>query len=45
MQIPTIHKVQNEAKFIWCVKCISHTNYEGAVNLKMQYNVPILAVI
>jgi hypothetical protein len=37
MQISAIHQVQNEAKFVWCVKCIGHTNYEGAVNLKMQH--------
>jgi hypothetical protein len=37
MQISTIHEVQNEAKFVWCVKCIGHTNYEGAVNLKTTY--------
>jgi hypothetical protein len=45
MQISAIHKVQNEAKFVWCVKCIGHTNYEGAVNLKMQHIIPNLALI
>jgi hypothetical protein len=45
MQIAAIHKVQNEAKFVWCVKCIGHTNYKGAVNLKMQHIIPSLAPI
>jgi hypothetical protein len=44
MQISTIHEVQNEAEFVCCVKCIGHTNYEGAVDLKTQHIILASAV-